>query len=77
MVSKRPTKRLTAAVYREGKLYVSQCLEVDVASQGKTVETALSNLVEALELYFEDGGSVAVSEAPIIAPVDVRMPRAG
>jgi len=76
MASKQATKRLTAAVQREGKLYVAQCLEVDVASQGKSVENALENLVEALELYFEDAGPVSVAAAPIIAPVDVRLPRA-
>lgn len=32
---------------------MSQCLEVDVASQGETEEEALANLREALELYFE------------------------
>lgn len=47
---KRP---FAAAVWREGKWYVSQCLEVDVASQGDTEEEALANLKEALELYFE------------------------
>lgn len=47
-------KRLFAAtVWREGKWYVSQCLEVDVASQGETEEEALANLKEALELHFE------------------------
>jgi predicted RNase H-like HicB family nuclease len=47
-------KRLFAAtVWREGDWYVSQCLEVDVASQGTTEEEALANLQEALELYFE------------------------
>ena len=46
--------RLTAAVTREGRLYVAQCLEVDVASQGKSGESSLKNLREALELYFED-----------------------
>lgn len=47
---KRP---FAATVWREGKWYVSQCLEVDVASQGDTEEEALANLKEALELYFE------------------------
>jgi predicted RNase H-like HicB family nuclease len=42
-----------ATVWREGNWYVSQCLEVDVASQGKTEEEALTSLKEALELYFE------------------------
>lgn len=47
---KRP---FAATVWREGHWYVSQCLEVDVASQGETEEGALSNLKEALELHFE------------------------
>lgn len=46
--------RLTAAVTREGTWYVAQCLEVDVASQGETVEEALANLQEAIALHFED-----------------------
>jgi len=40
-------------VWREGAWFVSQCLEVDVASQGETEEEALANLREALELHFE------------------------
>jgi len=47
---KRP---FAATVWREGNWYVSQCLEVDVASQGESEEEALSNLKEALELHFE------------------------
>ena len=47
--------RLTAAITREGSLFVAQCLEVDVASQGDSVEGALENLREALELFFEKG----------------------
>ncbi len=50
MVMKRP---FTATVWREGNWYVSQCLEVDVASQGESEEEALNNLKEALELHFE------------------------
>jgi predicted RNase H-like HicB family nuclease len=40
-------------VWREGKWYVSQCLEFDVASQGESEAEALANLKEALELHFE------------------------
>ena len=47
---KRP---FAASVWREGNWYVSQCLEIDIASQGKTEEEALANLKEALELHFE------------------------
>ena len=45
---------LQSAVWREGKFYVAQCLNVDVSSFGKTKKEALKNLQEALELYFED-----------------------
>ena len=47
------TRRFTANLWREGDLWVAQCLEVDVASQGETQEEALANLKEALELFFE------------------------
>jgi len=45
---------LKATVYKEGKYYVSQCLNVDVASFGTSKKEALTNLQEALELYLED-----------------------
>lgn len=45
---------LKAAVWKEGKYYVSQCLDVDVASFGNTKKEALEHLRDALELYFED-----------------------
>lgn len=45
---------LKSVVWKEGKHYVSQCLNVEVSSFGKTRKTALKNLDEALELYFED-----------------------
>ncbi|OQY93342.1 MAG: hypothetical protein B6D37_11835 [Sphingobacteriales bacterium UTBCD1] len=41
-------------VWKEGKYFVAQCLNVEVSSFGETKESALSNLTEALELYFED-----------------------
>ena len=40
-------------VWKEGKYYVTQCLNVDVSSFGATKKEALMNLTEALELYFE------------------------
>lgn len=45
---------LKSLVWKEGKYYISQCLEVEVASFGKTKKQALKNLQEALKLYFED-----------------------
>ena len=47
------TRPFAATVWQEGKWYVAQCLEVDVASQGETEAEALANLKEALELHFE------------------------
>jgi predicted RNase H-like HicB family nuclease len=41
-------------IYREGKYYVSQCLNIDVSSFGETSEDAIANLKEAVELYLED-----------------------
>ncbi len=43
-----------AAIWKEGNKYVSQCLNVDVASFGATKKEAMKNLQEAVELYFED-----------------------
>jgi predicted RNase H-like HicB family nuclease len=44
---------LTGIIEREGDGYVALCPELDIASQGDTVEGARHNLVEALELFFE------------------------
>jgi predicted RNase H-like HicB family nuclease len=45
--------KLTAIIEREGGSYVSLCPELDIASQGDTIEAARDNLQEALELFFE------------------------
>ena len=45
--------QLTGLLEREGSEYVSLCPELDVASQGKTVEEALANLREAVQLFLE------------------------
>lgn len=49
----KTTRQLTAIIERDGDLYVALCPELDIASQGKTVEEARRNLIEALELFFE------------------------
>ena len=63
--------RLTAAITHEAPWYVARCLEVEVASQGETIEEALTNLQEALELYFEDAPVPDLTGPPIIASVEV------
>ena len=45
--------RLTAIIKKGEKQYVALCPEIDVASQGKTVEDALANLKEAVALHIE------------------------
>ena len=44
---------LTAVLEREGNLFVALCPELDVASQGNTVEESLANLKEAVDLFLE------------------------
>jgi predicted RNase H-like HicB family nuclease len=46
-------RQLTAFIEREADGYVALCPELDIASQGESVEEARSNLKEALELFFE------------------------
>ena len=45
--------RLTGIIEREGDGYVSLCPELDIASQGNTIEEARANLIEAIELFLE------------------------
>jgi predicted RNase H-like HicB family nuclease len=63
---------LTAAVTHEGDWYVARCLQVEVTSQGTTIEESLGNLREALELYFEDEPVPEVYEV-ITAPIEIRV----
>ncbi len=64
---KRP---FAASVWKEGDWFVSQCLEIDIASQGQTEEEALANLREALELYFE---SPQATRPPKVRLVEVEV----
>ena len=54
-------KQLTAIIERENDGYVALCPEVDVASQGNTVDEARTNLKEALELFFEMASSEEIN----------------
>jgi predicted RNase H-like HicB family nuclease len=58
------TKTLKYIVQKEGKYYVSQCLNVDVSSFGSSIQEAIDNLNEALSLYFEDKEAL-ISITPI------------
>ena len=54
--------QFTAVIEKEGDGYVSLCPELDVASQGDTVEEASANLKEAVELFFQSASSKEISE---------------
>jgi len=56
------SRRLTAVIQREGAGFVALCPELDVASQGDTIETARENLREALELFFECASPEEIQE---------------
>lgn len=45
-------QKFTASIWQEEEWFVAQCIEVDVASQGRTENEALDNLRDALELHF-------------------------
>lgn len=51
-----------ASVCQKGEWYVAQCLDVDVASRGRTKEEALENLKEAIELHFEEPRATKVPD---------------
>jgi predicted RNase H-like HicB family nuclease len=71
-------KSFKYVIYREGKYYVSQCLNVDIASCGDTIQEAIDNLKDAVGLYlrnepkkklsaFHDIGEALIGEAKICA----------
>lgn len=55
-------KQLTAIIEREGSGYVSFCPQLDIASQGDTIQEARENLREALELFFEAASPSEIQE---------------
>jgi len=50
----RRSLEFSSVVSKEGKWYVAHCPELEITSQGKSVELALENLREAIELYLQD-----------------------
>lgn len=52
----------TAILEKEGDMYVALCPELDVASQGPTVEEATANLKEAVELFLECADSDEIAK---------------
>jgi predicted RNase H-like HicB family nuclease len=56
------SKRLTAIIQAENDGFVALCPELDIASQGDTIEAARDNLREALELFFETASASEIQQ---------------
>ena len=70
-------KYLTAILTKEDDMFVAFCPELDIASQGKSVEEAKSNLAEAVELFFETASKNEIEERLktdiFISPLEVAI----
>ena len=55
-------KELTAIIEKEGEGYVAFCPDLDIASQGDTIEEARANLIEALELFYETASKEEIQQ---------------
>lgn len=67
----------SAIVEKDGKLFVALCPELDIASQGKTIDTALKNLKEAVGLFLEAASPKELkaiqSSRPLITTLEVTV----
>jgi predicted RNase H-like HicB family nuclease len=71
------TRTVTAVITREEGGFVALCPEIDIASQGDTVEEAKANLHEAVELFFECASDLEVqdrlSTESFVSPMEVKI----
>ncbi len=74
MQSKR---HLTGVIHKEDDVYVALCPELDIASQGATLEEARANLVEAVELFFESATPAEIGSRlhgnVYVTPIEVKV----
>jgi len=70
-------RQLTCVLQREGDGFVSFCPELDIASQGDTIEQARANLIEAVELFFETADKNEITQRlrgeMYVTPIEVRV----
>ncbi len=68
-------KNMKYTIWQEDKYYVAQCLNIDVSSFGETVDETITNLMEALELYYEanDNPSYTHVENVMIGECEVNV----
>lgn len=71
------TRQYAALIEREGDTFVALCPSLDIASEGPTVEKARSNLVEAIELFFETASPEETRTRPdgemFVTSVEVKL----
>jgi predicted RNase H-like HicB family nuclease len=68
--------KFTTIITKEGKWYVAYCLELEVVSQGKTIDEAKKNLKEAVELYLEDKPKLKKKlskESPLVTTLELDL----
>jgi len=54
-------KMIKAEIYHDGEYYCARCLDVDVFTQGKTLDQVVANLKEAIELHLSIDGETAIN----------------
>ncbi|MBN8645518.1 MAG: type II toxin-antitoxin system HicB family antitoxin [Planctomycetes bacterium] len=71
------TRVLTCVLQREGEGFVALCPQLDIASQGDSIEQARLNLVEAVELFFECADNAEItarlSDETYVGQIEVRV----
>lgn len=72
---------LTAVIRKENPMYVSWCPELNIASQGETIDQAISNLREAIGLFIADKDAFVPPELfkthvqnPVFTCLDIKSP---
>jgi len=68
------THQFSTIITKENHLYVAHCPELDIASQGETIEDAINNLKEAIGLYLEDEDAEIESTdfKPMVTLIEVK-----
>lgn len=70
-------RHLTGVIHKDDDVYVAPCPELDIASQGTTLEEARANLVEAVELFFESASNAEIGSHlngnVYVTPIEVKV----
>jgi predicted RNase H-like HicB family nuclease len=63
--------KVTVIIQKEDNWFVAKCVENNIASQGKTVEEAITNLTEALQLYFKDDANIIEHSQTLVTTLEI------